>query len=309
MRAAVVPRHGPPDVIEIRDDWPEPDSPGEGEVHVAVEVAGLNPSDTKIRAGGGPSAAGAPGLPYVAGREAAGTIIGCGPGVDGFGAGDPVFSFFGWNVRPGGHAERLVVPASMVARRPPAVQVTEAAGVPLAGLTALQALGLLDPPSGARLVVTAGSGGVGHFAVQLAALRALEVVATTGPTNQEFVRGLGASDVIDYHERDAVSRLQGASYVLDAVGGDNIALYQDVLADGAHVVAVAGLPSRLRPGLQARAMRARPSGEDLARLAGLLAAGQLITTVEEVFALERVADAHRLLEQGHVRGKLVIRIG
>jgi NADPH:quinone reductase-like Zn-dependent oxidoreductase len=245
----------------------------------------------------------------VAGREAAGTVAGVGAGGSGaFKAGDPVFAFFGWFSRPGGHAERLVVPASMVARRPESVPVEEAAGVPLAGLTAFQGLRILDVPPGERLVVTSGSGGVGHFAVQLAAARGIEVVATTGPGNLEFVAGLGASEVVDYHRPDAAERVSGARFLLDTVGGDNIALYQDTLADGARVVAVAGLPAKLRDDLHATAIRAQPNGADLSELAALMSAGRLSTTVQEVFPLDRAADAHRLLEGGHVRGKLVIRV-
>src|SRR3954468_2383766 len=214
MRAAVVPRHGPAQVIEVRDDWPEPGPPGEGEVLMAVEAAGLNPSDTKIRARGGPGAPGGKEPPYVAGREGAGTIVACGSGVERLRPGDAVFAFFGWFARPGGHAEQLVVPASMVARRPVAVPLVEAAAVPLAGLTAFQALRVLDVPSGERLLVTAGAGGGGHFAVQLAARSGSLVVTTAGAANHEFVQGLGASDVIDYHAPDADRRVAGIKYLL-----------------------------------------------------------------------------------------------
>ena len=306
MRAAVVPRHGPAQVIEIRDDWPDPGEPGEGEVLLAVEAAGLNPSDTKIRARGGAGLSGSKEPPYVAGREAAGSVIACGSGIEGLRPGDAVFAFFGWFARPGGHAERVVVPASMVARRPVSVPVVEAAALPLAGLTAFQALRMLDVPAGQRLLITAGAGGVGHFAVQLAASRGLEVVATAGPANHEFVRNLGASDVIDYHLADTTSRISGIGHMLDAVGGHNIAAYQDALPKGARVVAVAGLPTSLRTDIAATAMRCQPSGEDLTELAPLLADGQLSATVQEVFPLAQAAEAHQLLEGGHVRGKLVI---
>jgi NADPH:quinone reductase len=307
VRAAVVPRHGPADVIEIRDDWPEPDAPGEGEVLIAVEAAGLNPSDTKIRARGGPAPGGKE-PPYVAGREAAGTIVECGPGVSDLAPCDAVFAFFGWFANPGGHAERLVVPASMVARRPGSVPLIEAAAVPLAGLTAFQGLRVLDVPVGERLLVTAGAGGVGHFGVQLGALRGLEVVATAGPANHDYVRGLGASEVIDYHAADAVSRVAGIRYMLDAVGGGNIGAYQGVLGKEARVVAVAGLPPEMRSDISATAIRCRPSGEDLSELATLLSDGDLKATVQQVFPLAQAADAHVLLEGGHVRGKLVIQI-
>ena len=131
MRAAVVPQNGPAQVIEVRDDWPDPGPPGEGEVLIAAEAAGLNPSDTKIRARGGIRHTRQRGAAeYVAGREAAGAILACGPGVEGMASGDAVFAFFGWFSRPGGHAEQLVVPASMVAHRPGGVPVIEATAVP-----------------------------------------------------------------------------------------------------------------------------------------------------------------------------------
>jgi NADPH:quinone reductase-like Zn-dependent oxidoreductase len=275
---------------------------------LAVEAAGLNPGDTKIRLRGGSGLPGAKEPPYVTGREAAGTIIECGPDVAGLEPGDAVFAFFGWFARPGGHAEYLVVPASMVARRPAALAVVEAAAVPLAGLTALQGLQTLKVPAGERVLVTAGAGGVGHFAVQLAAGRGLEVIATAGPANRDFVLGLGASEVIDYHDPDATRRLGGIRFLLDAVGGDNIGAYQAVLAEGGRIAAVAGVPSVIRADLSAAAIRCRPSAEDLAELATLLSEGTLAPTVQEVFPLARAADAHVLLEGGHVRGKLVIQV-
>ncbi|HZU71660.1 MAG TPA: NADP-dependent oxidoreductase [Acidimicrobiales bacterium] len=306
MRAAVVPANGPADIVEIRPDWPDPGPPGAGEVLIEVAAAALNPSDVKIRAGG--RAPQAPHFPYVAGREAAGRILHAGPGAEGFARDEAVFAFFGWNARPGGHAERLVVAASMVARRPVGTPVATAAAVPLAGLTAWQALRALDIPPGERVVVTSGSGGVGHFAVQLAAHRGLEVVATTGPANADFVRGLGANQVLDYHDPATAGALRGTRFLLDSVGPANIASYQPGMAEGGRIAAVAGLPSELRADLTATAIRCQPSGEDLSELAALLASGALTPTVQEVFPLERVSDAHRLLEGGHVRGKLVISL-
>ncbi|HET6794445.1 MAG TPA: NADP-dependent oxidoreductase [Acidimicrobiales bacterium] len=306
MRACVVTRHGPAEVLEVTADWPDPGAPGEGEVSISVEAAGLNPSDVKIRAGGGPPGA-YPGTPYVAGREAAGTVLEVGPGVRGLRPGDPVFAFFRWDARPGGHAERLVVPASMVALRPASVPVTEAAGLPLAGLTAWQALEVLAVPAGERLIVTSGSGGVGHLAVQLAASAGVSVVATTGPANIDFVRSLGADEVVDYHDPDAAERMAGARYLLDSVGGANIAAYQAGMASGGRVAAVAGLPGEPRPDLAMTPIRARPDSDQLSELASRLGRG-LSVTVQEVFPLERAADAHELLEGGHVRGKLVIAL-
>lgn len=303
MRAAVVPRHGPPEVIEVRDDWPDPGPPGPGEVMVRVLAAGLNPSDTKIRAGRGP---GASPTPYVSGREAAGLVLATGPEVTGLEPGDEVFAFFGWDADPGGHAERLVTSASGMARRPSGIPLETAAGLPLAGLTALQALETLEAPPGERVLVTSGSGGVGHLAVQLACLLGFEVVATTGPTNLDFVSGLGARTVLDYHDPDSLHMASGIGYMVDSVGGENIAAYQDVLADRAVVSAVAGTPPSVRAGLQVRPIRCRADGEALGRLSRWAEQGDLTVTVQETFPLPRVVEAHRLLEAGHVRGKLVI---
>ncbi len=308
MRAAVVPRHGDPDVIEIRDDWPDPGAPGDQEVKIAVEAAGLNPSDWKIRARGG-RVGGGPTLPYVAGREAAGTIVAVGDEVTEFVAGDSVWAYFGWHARPGGHCEELLVAASAVSRQPRSVTVEEAAGVPLAGITAWQALRMLNIPEGGAVVVTAGSGGVGHYAVQIAAARGLEVISTTGPTNQAFVRSLGASRVVDYHDEAAtLDAVRGATHLLDATGPATIAAYQPVLAEDSRIVAVAGLPQDLRPDITARAMHAEPVGADMDELTALTDAGKLATTLHHVFPLERLAEAHAMLAGGHVRGKIVIKI-
>ena len=304
MRAVVVPRHGPADVLEIRPDWPQPDPPAPGEVLVAVEAAGLNPSDVKMRAGLAP-----PGLlPYVCGREAAGRVLATGPDVTDIGVGDPVFAFFGWHARPGGHAERVVIPASMVARRPASRPVIEAAAVPLAGLTALQALRLLAVPPGGRVAITGGAGGVGVFAVQLAVLAGLEVLASAGPDNQDFLRRLGAVRTVDYTRDDAAEAFDGVDHLLDLVGPRTVVAYQSQLAVGARVVTIAGLPAEVRQDLWAQAMRAQPSGADLTELAGWMASGDLRVEVQETFPLEAAAAAHRLLEGGHVRGKLVIDV-
>lgn len=304
VRAAVVPTHGPPEVIEIRTDWPEPDPPGPGEVLVEVRAAGLNPSDTKIRAGGGRRSTVE--FPYVSGREAAGQVLEVGPGVDSLELGQAVFAFFGWGARPGGHADRLVVAASALALCPPGVPVAEAAGLPLAGLTALQGLEALGAGPGERVLVTSGSGGVGHLGVQIAVAMGLEVIATTGPDNLDFVRGLGAAEVLDYRDEDHRRHLREIPYVLDSVGAGNIASYLDCLSGGAKVAAVAGVPGQVPDGVTATPIRCEASSARLTWLSHLMSENKLSVSVQEVFPLEHAMEAHRLLEGGHVRGKLVI---
>jgi NADPH:quinone reductase-like Zn-dependent oxidoreductase len=302
MRAVVVPQWGPAEVLQVRDDWPRPGSPGPGEVLIAVEAAGLNPSDVKNRAGGAPAEK----LPYVAGREAAGRVLAVGDDVEGLAEGDDVFSFFGWFSRPGGHAEQVVVPGSMVSRRPHALPATTSAAVPLAGLTAYQALRLLDVPAGATVAITGGAGGVGCFAVQLAAAAGLRVLTTASPANHAFVRELGAAEVVDYHDPDAPEAFAGITHLLDLVGPAVVAIYQNHLAAEARVVSIVALPQQLRGGLWAQHLRAQPGTADLDQLAERLESGRLRVEVARIFPLDDIVAAHRLLEGGHVRGKLVI---
>jgi NADPH:quinone reductase-like Zn-dependent oxidoreductase len=288
----------------MHDDWPPPDPPGPGEVLVDVHAAGLNPSDTKIRAGGGRM--GGVELPYVSGREAAGRVVEVGPGVDSLEPGEDVFAFFGWGARPGGHAERLVVAASALARCPLGVPVSDAAGLPLAGLTALQGLEALGARAGERVLVTSGSGGVGHLGVQIAVALGLEVVATAGPTNVDFVRGLGAAEVLDYRDEDHRRGLREIPYLLDSVGARNIESYLSCLSAGAKVAAVAGVPTDVPDEVSIIPIRCEANAARLTQLAQLMTENRLSVTVQQVFPLEEVAEAHRLLEAGHVRGKLVI---
>lgn len=305
----MVTRFGGPEVLEVADVAP-PDPPGPDEILVEVEAAGVNPSDAKLRQGPGPLPDGRA-FPYVCGREAAGVVGAAGPGVEGFDPGTPVFSFFGWGGRPGGHAEQVVVPVGSAAARPPSVPVADAAGVPLAGLTALQALRLLAPPPGATLLVTGGAGGVGCFAVQLAAEAGFEVVATASPANHAFLRQLGAADVLDYHDPghvDAVTA-RGVHHLLDCVGPTTVATVVAALGGGGTVVAIAGLPPDLPASVDAHVMRAQPDGADLTELGRRLDAGALRSVVAATFPLEEAAAAHRRLEEGHVRGKLVLTTG
>jgi NADPH2:quinone reductase len=301
MRAAVVGEFGPPEVVRIRTDWPLPGSPGPGEVLIEVEAAGLNPSDLKNRAGGAPPDK----LPYVAGREAAGRVLAIGEDIDDLAVGDDVFAFFGWFSRPGGHAEQVIIPAAMVSRRPPG-PVIPLAAVPLAGLTAFQALRVLGAPAGATVAITGGAGGVGCFAVQLAAAAGLRVLTTASPDNHAFLRGLGAAEAVDYHDPDAPDALEGVTHLLDLVGPAVVDAYQDRLAPDARIVSVVAVPDRLRPGLWAEHIRAEPGSVDLDQLADRLASGTLRAVVAGTFPLDDIVAAHRLLEGGHVRGKLVI---
>ena len=159
------------------------------------------------------------------------------------------------------------------------------------------------------MLVTSGSGGVGHLGVQIAVALGLEVLATSGPENLDFVRGLGAAEVLDYRDGDHRRALRGISYMLDSVGATNIASYIGCLTSGAKVAAVAGVPSEMPEGIAVTPIRCEASSARLTRLSQLMTERRLSVTVQQVFPLEQVAAAHSLLEGGHVRGKLVIAIG
>jgi NADPH:quinone reductase-like Zn-dependent oxidoreductase len=186
--------------------------------------------------------------------------------------------------------------------------MNEAAGLPLAGLTALQGLEALGAQPGERVLVTSGSGGVGHLGVQIAVARGLEVIATSGPANLGFVRTLGAAEVLDYRDEDHRRRLRGIGYLLDSVGAGNIASYVSCLSTGAKVAAVAGVPSDVPDGITVTPIHCEASSARLTQLSQLMTERRLSVTVQQVFPLEQAAEAHRLLEGGHVRGKLVIAI-
>jgi NADPH:quinone reductase-like Zn-dependent oxidoreductase len=197
-----------------------------------------------------------------------------------------VFAFFGWHGRPGGHADRVAVPADLVAHRPAGVPVHVAAAVPLAGITAWQALQRLAAPAGSTIVMTGAAGGVGCLAVQLA---------------------VGLYRQVDHPQ--AVARAAGGTirYQLDLVGPTAARPLLPVLHPDVHVITIAALPDLLAPPARAEAVRARPDGGDLQELADRLADGRLRPVIHQVLPLDEARTAHRLIETGHVHGKIVLR--
>ncbi|MFC1436715.1 NADP-dependent oxidoreductase [Streptacidiphilus sp. N1-10] len=333
MRAFVMTRYGDASAMEMRD-VPEPTA-GRGEVLIRVHAAGLNPIDYKVRQGA-MRLVHRLDLPQVAGSELSGVVAAVGTGVTRFAVGDRVFARVD-KKKLGAFAPYAVVHETLVGTMPQSLDFADAAGLPLAGLTALQALrDELAVTEGDRVFISGGAGGVGTLAIQLAVRMGAQVATTASPRGQELVRSLGATTVIDYRQqrfRDVLSDYDGA---LDLTGGRDLSDSFAILKRGARTVSVAGLPqpanaradfdagplvaaalwaagARIRhragrSGVGYRFLFMHPSGADLDLLAGLVDQGELRTVTDRVFPFERIADAFAHLEQGHAKGKVVVRM-
>lgn len=309
MRAVVVRSFGGPEALEIVE-VPVPE-PGPGQVLVRVEAATVNPVDLATRSGALADAGLMERRPVTGlGWDVAGTIEQTGPGVTRFGPGDRVIGMRDrLNLPLGAYAEYMVLDAADAAPAPAGLSAAEAATLPLAALTAAQSLDLLGLAPGATLLVTGAAGGVGGFAVELAALRGLRVVAQAGDQDEALVRDLGATWFVprsaDLPERTRALVPGGVDGVLDAaVLG--LPAFDAVRSRGVFVSVVGGAePVPLR-GVRVRSQWIAADGEALTGLAALAARGRLTTRVADTYPLEDAAHAHERLAKGGLRGRLVL---
>ncbi|WP_307836594.1 NADP-dependent oxidoreductase [Paractinoplanes durhamensis] len=291
-----------------------------GDVLVRVHAAGVNPVDWKTRAGFPTPAAAAFGdPPHILGWDVSGTVEEAGPGVHLLAPGDEVYGLV-WFPRPGGaYAEYVAAPARQFARKPAAFDHVHAAAMPLAGLTALHALtDAADVRPGQRVLIHAGGGGVGHLAVQIAKHLGAHVIATARAPRHDWLRELGADEVVDYTAVRFEDAIDPVDVVIDLVGDgyDRTSTRSlDVLEKNGLFVQVAPIvPPDLAAKAGDRQIRVTPAilvdpdGPGLNRLANLADSGELVVAVEKTFPLEQAAQAHRLGEQNHVTGKLVLTI-
>jgi len=305
MRAMSYDAYGDLDVLHA-SDLPEPRL-APGAVLVEVRSASVNPVDWKLMAGG------LDGLmdvvfPVVPGWDAAGVVVRTGPDVPELAVGDEVLTYARKDLVQGGtYAELVAVPAPSVVRKPAQMSWDEAGALPLAGLTALRMVELCEVGPQDVVLVHGASGGVGHLAVQVARARGARVLGTASERNHDFLRGLGAEPLL-YGEglEDRVRALapEGATVVLDAVGG----VLQQTLA----VLAERGRHASITDaGVEQHGGRwvwVRPDGAALERLTALVERGRLRVEVQATFPLAQVADAVRLSQGGHVRGKVALRV-
>jgi NADPH:quinone reductase-like Zn-dependent oxidoreductase len=295
--------YGGPDVL-VPTELPDLE-PGPGEVVVEVHAAALNSTDVQLRAGKIPGR-GTP--PFVLGLDVSGLVAQVASDVTDLKVGDRVIGYL--SPIQGGYATQVRAPVGAFVPAPAAVDHAHAAALPLAGLTALQVLDFAGVVTGQRVLVHAAAGGVGHLAVQLAAGRGAEVIATGRSANHQFLRELGAVEVIDYTDTDFATKL-GVDVVLDLVGGEYGIRSLDTLAENGLLVGLTMNAGVTEQDAVSRRLRytwygLHPSPEDLRTLVGLVEAGSLKTSVEAVLPLNQAAQAHRIMEQRRVRGKLVL---
>ncbi len=315
MRAVVLSKYGGPEVLEVRD-VPRPE-PGPGELLVRVMASSANPVEAKIRAAG--SWSGIP-LPAVLGYDAAGIVESKGAGVTEFSPGDPVYftpEIFG-NAH-GTHAEFTVVPAAIVAPHPATTGYIEAAAIPLAGGSAYEAIvRRLAVTAGESVLIHGGAGGVGSYAVQIARAIGARVFATAGPDNQGLLRELGADVAIDYRKDDFAEIIKqqtggkGVDAAFDTVGGDLISKSVPAVRPFGRLATILGskldlsglyVRNQTLHGIFLTRERAR-----LVALSALVEQGKLRSVIDRVLPLEEVVEAHRRLDGGHGRGKIVFQI-
>ncbi|WP_042379417.1 NADP-dependent oxidoreductase [Streptacidiphilus melanogenes] len=309
MKAAVINEYGQVGDVVTVTEVPTP-TVGPRDVLIEARAAGVNPVDHLIVKGfmsPGPLA-----QPLVIGSEVAGVVTAVGAEVTDLAVGDEVFARVDPRVG-GAFAEYVAVDRSLVAAKPQTLSFEEAASLPLVGLTAWQALteqSQVGP--GTRILIHGGAGGVGSVAVQLAKHLGAEVVATAGGDGVDLVRKLGADQVVDYRTEQFDEVLSDIDVVFDTVGGATQDRSFRVLKPGGTLVSIVPIADaeakKAEWNVDARAFMMRPHGEQLTRLASLVASSELQPLLETTFPLDGTADALQKVERGGARGKTVIRI-
>ncbi|RKT18331.1 NADPH:quinone reductase-like Zn-dependent oxidoreductase [Streptomyces sp. 1114.5] len=304
MKAIVINRYGGPEVVEYTD-LPDP-KVGPDSVLVEVRAAGVNPVDWKVREGALDGVLDAH-FPLVMGWDAAGVVRAVGGGVTEFAPGDEVYGYVRKDaVEHGTYAELVSAPVRTLARKPAALDWAQAGGLPLAGLSALQALKALRLAEGETVLVHAAAGGVGHLAVQLARARGARVIGTAAEHNHDYLRGLGAEPVV--HGEGLADRVRalapdGVDAALDLVGRGAVQVSAGLVADPGRIASIVDFGVKALGG---RYVWVRPDAEGLAELAALADDGRLTVTVASTFPLAQAASAQALSAEGRTRGKIVL---
>jgi NADPH:quinone reductase-like Zn-dependent oxidoreductase len=304
MKAVFIEQFGGPDVLRY-GDLPEP-TPAHGEVVVDVEAASINAADWKVRAGEYSQYK----FPLTLGRDFSGTVAAVGGGAD-LTVGDAVFGVLEPG-REGTYCEKVAIKAAVIAKKPPSLSHPDAAALALAGLTAIRSLeDCLQLKRGEKILIQGGAGGVASFAIQLAKHIGARVITTTSTANIDYVGGLGADQVIDYNAVDFTKAVSDCDAVFDTVGGDVAQKSFAVLKPGGRAAFIASGPQSPKPergdvtSLRPAVGRARAP---LDRVTALVAAGAVRPPEIRLYRLSQAAEAHRVSEGRHFRGKLVLQM-
>src|SRR6201994_4507285 len=303
MKAAYIERHGGPDVLKY-GDMPDPVA-GPGQVVVDISAASVNGADWKVRDGKSGQLAH---FPYNLGRDFSGVVASVGDGVTDLRVGDEVFAVCDVG-QEGAYAEKIAIKAAIVAKKTAALSHVDAAALALAGLTAIVTIeDTLKLNKGETILIQGGAGGVAAFAIQLAKHLGARVITTTSAANHDYVRSLGADEIIDYNKVDFTKVVKDCDAVFDTVGGDVAQRSFAVLKPGGRAAFIASGPQAPKPersdvtALRPAVPRDRPH---LQRIGELVRMGAVRPPEVTKYKLSDAVAAHRVSESRHFRGKLV----
>ncbi len=306
MKAAYFMKHGGPEVMEY-GDVADP-KPAAGQVLVDVYAASVNGADWKVRAGRyAPITA----VPYIPGRDFSGVVSALGSGVTDLRVGDAVFGVCDAG-QEAAYAEKIAIKAAIVAKKPASLAHADCAAVALIGLTALVSVeDTLHLKSGETILIQGGAGGVAGFAIQAAKHLGARVISTTSAANIDYVRGLGADQVIDYNAQDFTKLVSGCDAVFDTVGGDVATRSFAVLRPGGRAAFIASggaAPASPRADVSSLRPQVGRDRAHLERIAKLVSSGAVRVPEITLYTLAEAAKAHAVSEGRHFRGKLVFKV-
>jgi len=304
MKAIQVHAYGGPDVLEL-EEVPRP-QPAPDEVLVKVYASGVNPVDWKIRQGYRQHP-----LPFIPGWDVSGVVEEAGRNVTDFRTGDEVYGRPDTS-RNGSYAEYITVKAIELGRKPTSVDHIAAAAIPLAGLTAWQALfEHAQLKKGQKLFIHGASGGVGTYAVELAKWKGAYVIGTASAQNLSFLKELGADEAVDYHTKNFEKQFTDIDVVFDTIGGDTQKRSLQMLKPGGILVTTLKVEDEAafkQKGVRITGMLTTSKKENLEAIAQLVDDGFVKPIISKILPLEAAEEAHRIIQNGHVRGKIVLRV-
>jgi len=308
MKAVVIHEYGDPEVL-MYEDVPRPE-PKDDQLLIRVIAAGVNPVDAMIRSGMF-DREGTRAFPIILGGDVAGVVEKVGSKITKFKAGDPVFAYVSLD-NSGGYAQYALVTEREAAPKPKSLTYVEAAAVPIAGMTAWQALvDTAKLSAGQTVLIHGGSVGVGSFAIQIAKARGAKVIATASTANQEFLKQLGADVAIDYTKQKFEDVAKDVDVVLDSIGRDTLARSYGVVKKGGIIVSLVARPKQdelQKHGIRGTALNVESTSEQLAEIGELIDARKIKVIVSQTFPLSEAMKAQEQVATGHTRGKIVLKI-